>query len=133
MAKLANPMDKYVDWQINALHSVLIGDEPFFYRKMCRYISQKFNISLLEAEKLPVDYILLHYFESQYEEWEEKDLIKLAKELCAPDIADKEEEQIQAVIDELDAEYEQQEEQKKDKKESLELPKMKEFDLKFEE
>lgn len=126
-------MDKYVDWQINALHSVLIGDELFYYRKMCRTISQKFNISLLEAEKLPVDYILLHYFESEYEEWEEKDLIKLAKELCAPDIADKEEEQIQAVIDELDAEYERKQELQNDKKESLPLPKMKEFNLNFEE
>lgn len=130
---LVNPLDKYTDWQVNALNSVLIGNEVYFYRKMCRYVSQNFNIPLPEVEKMPTDYVLLHYFESVYEGYEEKDLIKLAKELCAPDIADKEEQQIQAVIAELEKEQELILSQKDDKNESLNVPKQKEFNLTFDE
>ena len=130
---LGNPLEKYTDWQINALNSVLLGNETYFYRKMCRYISQNFNIPLPEVEKMPVDYVLLHYFESTYEGYEEKELLKLAKELCAPDIASKEEEQIQAVIADLEKEQEAILNSKSNENQSLEIPKQKEFNLTFDD
>jgi uncharacterized protein YdaU (DUF1376 family) len=133
MEKLVSPLDKYTDWQINALHSVLIGDENYYYRKMCRFVSQNFSIPLNEVEKMPVDYVLMHYFEGTYEGWEEKDLVNLAKELCAPDMKAEEEEQIQAAIDTLEQEQARILAEEEGKKESLNVEKQKEFNFNFGE
>lgn len=133
-------MDKYTDAQIKALNSVLIGDEPYYYRKICRYISKNYGLSLIETEKLPIDWILAHFYEGTFEEMDNDSLVDIAKNLCAPDLVAKEEEQIQAVIKDLELEQElalSNEKSKKSPKEdveqSLSVEKMPEFNLNFEE
>jgi hypothetical protein len=133
-------MDKYLDSQINALNSVLIGNEPYYYRKMCRYVSRYFSISLLDVENLPIDWVLSHFYESSFEEMDNDNLVDIAKNLCAPEMVSKEEEQIQGFMKDLEQEQElvmsrvsPKELPKEEVEQSLNVEKLPEFNLNFEE
>lgn len=129
-------MDKYTDAQISALNSVLIGDEPYYYRKMCRYIAKNFNISLLDVENLPTDWVLSHFYEGTFEEMDNDSLVDIAKNLCAPEMVSKEEEQIQGFIKDLELEQDlamAKERPVEVVEESLSVEKLQEFNLNFED
>lgn len=79
-------MEKYIDHQIQAIYSALVGDETTFYRQVCRYFSKTFSVPLPEVEKMPFDYVLRHYYEDKFESIPRNSLIDTAVELCAPEL-----------------------------------------------
>ena len=123
----------YEELRIKALHSVLVGSEDYFYRKICRYFSQNFNVSLPEVEKMPADYVLLHYYESVFESLDENSNIENAIELCAPEMI----EQRNKDVDNLVKILEEEQKNKKPKKvkeveeNSEEVEKLPEMNLDF--
>lgn len=66
-------MSKIDDIKKIALSSVLEGDDEAFIRHLFRWYSKTFFTPLAEVELLPLEYILLHYFETQYEELDSTD------------------------------------------------------------
>lgn len=58
-----------------ALASVLEPDRDAIERKVRRWYSKQFYTPLPEVEDLPLDYILLHYFEDLYESLDRDDLV----------------------------------------------------------
>lgn len=53
--------------------AVVKPDSRAFFRKICRWFSEKFNTPLPMTEDMPKEYILEHYFESIYGDMDEED------------------------------------------------------------
>lgn len=51
-----------------ALLSIVEPDSEANLRRLYRWFSKTFNMAITEVEELPVEYILMHYYESKYEE-----------------------------------------------------------------
>ena len=69
-----------------SLKSVLNPDEAYLCRQLIRWFSKTFNVSILEAQEIPILEILQHNFEDQYENLKhdpekKEELILLMKEL----------------------------------------------------
>ena len=64
-----------------ALASVENPDLEYFERKVRRSYSVTFHVSLLDADSLPIEQILQHLYEYQYETMSQKDRIEEAQEL----------------------------------------------------
>lgn len=56
-----------------ALEAVISPKEDYFLRKVQRWYSRQFYTPLPEVEDLPIQDILLHYFECKYEDLKEAD------------------------------------------------------------
>jgi len=67
-------MDPYADIRIIALNNVAnkVGSYPI--RKLVRWFSREFSTPIHVVEDLPIDYILLQYYESQYENMSKEEL-----------------------------------------------------------
>lgn len=61
------------DIQKIALLSVLEPDDEANLRRIHRWFSKTFFLPLPEVENLPIEYILLHYFETLYAELDEEE------------------------------------------------------------
>ena len=53
--------------KIRALGDVMEGDFYYHYRRICRWFSSRFHTPLDVVEKMPVEYVLQHFFEDNYE------------------------------------------------------------------
>lgn len=75
-------MNKYIDGiKIIALAGVIDPDDDAILRDIFRWYSQKFHTPLYKVEELPLDHVLLHWFECEYQEMEPQDRHNLAIEL----------------------------------------------------
>jgi hypothetical protein len=67
--------------RIRALAGVMDPDEEYTLRDIYRWYSREFATKLHEVEGLPLEYVLLNWFEVQYQELDEDEQIALAREL----------------------------------------------------
>lgn len=82
----------YEHLEILALHSVSISRDPSYtYRKICRWFSREFNTSLPQVVNLPVEFVLQHYYEHQFEGLKEEDLFNMMRHHADPDYVESEE------------------------------------------
>src|SRR6266404_3936927 len=95
--------------QKTALLASIQPDGDAILRNLFRWFSIKFHTPLADVEDLPVEYLLQHYFESQYEELEPDDkhnlilfLLESPDEREARKIAESEDEE--KLMKELEAE-----------------------------
>lgn len=88
--------------KIQAFESYLNEDDQYFYRKVCRWYSTEFHTPLTEVEKLPWDYILLHYYESSLEKMDYNDVLDLAIEEYVPEIVEEQEKDTDAFVKEVE-------------------------------
>jgi len=56
------------DLQKIALLAVLQPDDDAFIRRIYRWFSTTFHVPLPDVDDLPLDYVLLHYFEANFEQ-----------------------------------------------------------------
>jgi len=49
--------------KLKALSDAIEENAPFMYRRMCRQISKNFSMDLAKVEKMPVMWLLQHYYE----------------------------------------------------------------------
>jgi hypothetical protein len=67
--------------RIRALAGVMDPDEEYTLRDIYRWYSREFSTKLHEVEGLPLEYVLLNWFEVQYQELDEDEQLALAREL----------------------------------------------------
>lgn len=67
--------------RIRALAGVMDPDEEYTLRDIFRWYSREFSTKLHEVEGLPLEYVLLNWFEVQYQELDEDEQAALAREL----------------------------------------------------
>ncbi len=60
---------------------VLSPDWPAKFRSIARWYSKEYVTPLADVYELPIDFILLNYFEAQYEGMEEEERNKVAAEI----------------------------------------------------
>ncbi len=76
----------YEHLEILALHSVSTDKDPSYtYRKICRWFSREFNTSLPLVVKLPVEFVLQNYYESQFESLPPSELSNLMRYHADPE------------------------------------------------
>ncbi len=68
--------------QILALDAIIRPDWEASYRRVCRWYSKNFHVSLPEVQELPVVNVMREYYEGMYEDLSEEDLAKVAAEIC---------------------------------------------------
>jgi hypothetical protein len=64
-----------------AMLDVMEGDFLYHYRRICRWFSSKFATPLSEVEELPIEYVLQHFFEEQFESMSKSERRKIALEM----------------------------------------------------
>jgi hypothetical protein len=103
-------MDKDDNEQISALKATRLlamlsvdkKDPDYVYRFIMRWYSREFATPLHEVEELPVEDVLLHFFECRYEGMEDHDLDEEIEDLCMSDaqrVAKEEEKRVAAEAD----------------------------------
>ena len=72
--------------EILALHSVSTDkDSSYVYRKICRWFSRSFHTPLPQVIDLPVEFVLQNYYEFQFENFKEEELIGIMRYHVDPD------------------------------------------------
>lgn len=125
-------MTIYEAIKIKALHSVLKPDTEYYIRRVARWYSKTYHTPLMEVYSLPLEYLLLEFYEDKYENMEEEDRHLELEEA----IETQEQRKERLALEDLDKlnEYEllriSEEENKKKKKLPKEKPTFNTFDLK---
>lgn len=74
-------MHRYKAINLQALYSVVRGDDEYLKRYISRWYSTTFHTPLHETEELPFEYVLQHYHEYVYENLKHEDLQTAIKEI----------------------------------------------------
>jgi hypothetical protein len=94
--------------QIEAINHTLNPNEAYIWRKICRAFSEKFNVSLLEAEEMSPEYVLTHIMESRLEsmDFEEniESIIEMIRKIEDPNYQDTEDASLDDFIKQAEAE-----------------------------
>jgi hypothetical protein len=77
-------MEFYQALQICCLRSVMTADNEYEIRKIFRWYSKEFHTPLHEVEILPLDDVLVSFWESHYEEYDDEARQQLLKEFLTP-------------------------------------------------
>lgn len=105
--------------ELLAIKSVALKDPEYFYRRVCRYYSEKFHTPLMEVHKLPWVFVFNNYIEHLIETNNDKeDIYNLAIDICYPEKRKNEEEEIDEWIKQIEAEEEAKRQAKKQKQEN---------------
>jgi len=124
----------YKYFRLKALSDTIDFSDDYFYRKICREFSIKFNTPLLEVESLPQEYILQHYYENMHEDIELEDMPEIISETLNPQGSNEYEDEMQEWIDKSVREEADKKQKKQDDEIKLEeKPKKIEMSFKDEE
>ena len=113
--------------QVNAVFDKLTQNDMFFFRKICRWYSEKFHTPLhdvLEGTVIGWDEILKHYYEHNIDSQSYNEIFELAMKEYLPEFADdwerQNEEFAKALIEEQKMLQEKAKAKKKDFNEAME-------------
>jgi len=102
--------------EVLALKSVALRDPEYFYRRVCRYYSEKFHTPLTDVQELPWPFVFTNYLEHIIETNNGKeDIYNLAIDICYPERKVSEEDELQSWIKRIESEEEAKREAKKQK------------------
>jgi hypothetical protein len=91
--------------EVLAIKSIYLKDPEYFYRRVCRYYSEKFHTPLMEVYDMPWFFVLTNYLEHILESNNTKEEVyNLALETCYPEKVVEEEEEIQDWIKKIEEE-----------------------------
>ncbi len=65
-----------------ALKAVIAPDEAYEMRRIFRWYSRTFHTPLEEVEEIPIQKVLVHYFESEFENANEEQIEKFIRDMC---------------------------------------------------
>lgn len=108
----------YQALQIEAVFDILNQSDMYFFRKICRWYSEKFHTPLhqvVSGEVVSWDDILLHYYEYQMDQIGYNKVFDMAVQEYVPELAEEYEEENQAFADALVEEQKRTLERKKKK------------------
>ena len=86
-----NRVSIYKALQIEAMFDILNQTDIYFFRKVCRWYSEKFHTPLHEVvsgDKIPWNDVLLHYYECQFEDIGYNNIYELAQQEYIPELAE---------------------------------------------
>lgn len=87
------------------IKAIALKDSEYFYRKVCRYYSEKFHTPLLQVYDLPWVFVLNNYLEHVIETNNNKeDIYNLAIEICYPEKKVEEEQELEDWIKKVEKE-----------------------------
>lgn len=90
------------------IKAIALKDSEYFYRKVCRYYSEKFHTPLLQVYDLPWVFVLNNYLEHVIETNNNKeDIYNLAIEICYPEKKVEEEQELEDWIKKIEREEEE--------------------------
>lgn len=87
--------------QLKAIESILSNTYEYFERRVRRWFSKEFSTPYLDTFKLSWSELLLHYYESKYEEMEFNDIYEMAKKEHLPEFIKEANEEDQEFADSL--------------------------------
>lgn len=96
----------YDQIQLESIASVLMEDDLYFYRKICRWYSKTFHTPLLQVYKESWVHILRCYYEEKFESIPYNNLLDLAMESYTPELNQSEDEKLDSLIKDLEKEQE---------------------------
>jgi len=76
----------YDDVTLIALGNVIYDTDEYFQRKIRRYVSERFHMSLREVQEMDFLDVLREYYESKMGDMDEEELYDLALKLVRPEI-----------------------------------------------
>lgn len=89
--------------ELLAIKSVALKDSEYFYRRVCRYYSEKFHTPLLDVYKLPWTFVFTNYLEHVIEVNNgQEEVYNLAVDICYPEKRNEEEQEIQDWIKKIE-------------------------------
>lgn len=94
----------YKHFKLKALDSTLDPDDGYIYRKICRWYSTNFATPLHKVYKLPVQQILINYYEASLEKVKHNDVIDIAIEDFFPQMLEQQEQDDEAFLKALEEE-----------------------------
>ena len=86
-----NKLSIYECLQVNAIFDKLTQNDMFFFRKICRWYSEKFHTPLhevMEGSVVGWDEILKHYYEYNIDSQSYNEIFELAMKEYLPEFAD---------------------------------------------
>jgi hypothetical protein len=124
----------YYTEQLKAAQAVLKDTPDYFYRKVCRWYSEKFHTELTKVYELPYSFLLQHYYESQLDSRSYNEVFDFATRNLLKIFVDAEEEANKAFALELEREQAETLKKKLAKSKNKEIPpKIPEIDVKFDD
>jgi hypothetical protein len=84
---------------IKSFYSVANDTEEYFYRKACRYYSEKFSTPLIEVLKMSQVHVFLNYYESILDSKTDEEFFDAYIETLRPDLIKENEEEINKIVD----------------------------------
>lgn len=91
--------------ELLAVKSVALKDSEYFYRKVCRYYSEKFHTPLMEVYEIPWAFVFTNYLEHLIETNHNKEsLYELVIDICYPEKRLDEEQEVEDWIKQIEAE-----------------------------
>jgi primosomal protein N' len=73
--------------QLKALDAIFNSSDLYLHRKICRWYSKEFNTPLQQVLEMQFDTVLMHYYETQFEQIPHNDLIDIMIEEHLPDVS----------------------------------------------
>jgi len=120
--------------ELLAVKSTSLRDPEYFYRKVCRYYSEKFHTPLIEVYSLPWAFVFTNYIEHIIETNNtQKEIEQIAIDICYPEKAEKEEESLQKWIEKVEKEEEEKRQQKLQEKEKEEVKEEESINMSLED
>lgn len=138
MSKTKNKFNIYVVSQLEAIAYKLTESDIFFENKIRKWYCDNFNSSFKDTFDLSWPFILQQYYLHQVDSADHNDMFDLAVKNYLPEFVDKYEEENRKFAESLEEEAKEtlRKKEVKDREkreEKKELPKIKEYDMKFNE
>ena len=84
--------------------NALEGTGNYGWRKLCRQFSKVFHVSILDAEKLSVEYMLRHIYENKLDSLDKEELLAEAQRVLIPPGSEEDEKLLAEQIKRFEAE-----------------------------
>ena len=138
MSKIKNKFNIYFIAQLEAIASKLTESDIFFENKIRKWYCSNFNISFQDTFDLSWSFILQQYYLHQVDNSDHNDMFDLAVKEYLPEFVDQYEQENRKFAESLEEEAKEtlrktEAKDKEKKEEKKELPKIKEYDMKFNE
>lgn len=102
---------------LNSASEAMSRSEGFLTRRFYREFSKTYNVSLIEAEKLPMSYILNHVIEGRLDDMNQEELLQYSMRISkTPEEVESEERAMDDLIAKFEKEEEERERRRNEKK-----------------
>lgn len=103
---MKNDLNYFKFLQLKALDCIFNPTDDYLQRKICRWYSKEYSTPLNQVLEMPFDYVLTHYYESEFEKQDHNQLIDQLIEDHLPEIQQDNEDDDEEFMEMLEKEQE---------------------------